>query len=1044
MITRRKINFNNITQGGKPCLKPKIQFESLSDCVSLACINKNSIEIEVLDDCPNPCFRVIIECEDCHSCPPDIRDICLCTNSDDCPVCEVCIDGLCTELCPDRLCDPNTETCVDCISADDCECDQVCINGECACPADKIVNNKGCCVDCLDNSDCPPCTRCIGGECIPVNCPDGVCDPNTDSCVECNSSSDCSDPNECCVNRECICCSGYVRNSATGLCEEEPECVRDSDCSVCEICVDGECQPRICPEGFICVNDICVEECDCENKDCSGNKVCVNQNASTCYCTSCDGMCNNSNDCLEGCYCDEGNCKKNPCLETDCDTGYDCGVGCGCINGKCLPCTSLDCGTTTCADANGCECLNNECVNSNCVGTCNNASDCAPGCGCFEGQCTSCEDLSCGFPCDSATGCGCPNGDVCEYIGGLCNEDGLTATFQTNVQGGTGSTTDALTQSNSVQAIGLNTSPYLYYKHSFSYSVGNSSGGVWEYSPSQGSWTTLSPSGTNLTLGHGSSPVNHNLYGFLVRFTDSDGQRSITWQTNWNASLGDVKDPNVWVTSVVNNSGAGYSGTPPTVTRSICTNKASFAIAGNLIKTGGTGNLNVSLNGSPSGNCAEVTITGCGTWEGTINVVCQGQVYTIPVESLSIEHHCCDPADPNCGGDSGSCEGVDVTTIDLIQQNLFGQGSNAGHVMVVPDPASLPFIVVYNLSGISWGVTGDTSMVGPMGPGVIVKRGVDGCVTFSATAGACEEMEGQLCFDDCEYEVALAPTGGDNEYIAILSHDIGLFPEYVDWYEDGNSVPGGVPGSGVIMGTKVVSESTTTIKVVVEFDDPCEEVEDEITREICEEICNEIEIPTDGNGYLDFSINYTNTDNNDFTVSFNAAGRGLSAIISDIATHFSSADPCFTGAEPQGELIRLYGSITVNSVSAEIPPNPSFNAPGGGIATSEFSCNGGGGFNPPNTRCISFPLENTGTYYIHAGGENVAIELSQFAQPIQSNFPEFSKKVAEIIVENLNVPAITVYGQEYGGNFNIILQSSVDLTVDYNSIGNTVSGNCPA
>ena len=419
-MEKNKICLNNITQGGVACKNPTITWTNAEDtCLLINCIDDNCVIVQVPEDCEERCVTFILDCQDCDQCPPVIITRCLCDSNEDCGNCENCVNGFCTpKECPGQVCDPATGDCVNCIDDENCPCNQVCIANNCQCAdPSQFINDKGCCVDCLDDEDCPECHVCVGGTCVPVVCPDGVCNPDTRTCVECLTAGDCTGDNECCIGSRCACCPGYYRDP-NGDCVEIPECNSDDDCPECFVCVGGDCVPQVCPAGKVCVDGDCVDECDCYNPQCSGGRACLPHYSGTCYCVDCKGSCSTQNDCGEGCLCVNGQCVTNPCSGL-CVTGSDCGPGCGCVNGRCQPCSTFNC--ADCAIVNGCDCIGGTCVDSPCDSPCVDGRDCAFGCGCRNNNCVACESVSC------ATNANCPEGCYCD--GGTCKANPCAEVF---------------------------------------------------------------------------------------------------------------------------------------------------------------------------------------------------------------------------------------------------------------------------------------------------------------------------------------------------------------------------------------------------------------------------------------------------------------------------------------------------------------------------------------------------------------------------------------------------------------------------------------
>ena len=295
------------------CSNLDVQFDK-PECINIKCLydsSTNSIKITVPEDCEPECIYATVTCLDdkCDDCETtqDLK-ICPCTGIDDCDDCEACIDNICVSLCDeDEFC--KNDTCVECDEANPCPDGKNCNNGNCECPPGTYENADGKCVEC-ENGDTNGCLLCVNGEWVPRECEEGVCDPDDGDCVDCLKSGDCTGVNECCVDKDCVCCPGYVRNPVTGECEPKGPCEKDSDCPECEICTDEGCQPVVCPEGFICVDGDCVPECDCSEGGCPDGSACVPHptQVGKCYCKDCtqfecDGECENE----YGCGCDEDN-----------------------------------------------------------------------------------------------------------------------------------------------------------------------------------------------------------------------------------------------------------------------------------------------------------------------------------------------------------------------------------------------------------------------------------------------------------------------------------------------------------------------------------------------------------------------------------------------------------------------------------------------------------------------------------------------------------------------------------------------------------------
>ncbi len=409
-IQRFKLCLDNLVQGGETCKNPTILWQGLGflefNCLDPNC---NCAEVQIPEGATEKCFNVIIDCqEECDKCPTQVIRRCLCDKNSDCGECEICgPDGICISRCPSgKVC--KDDICVGCKDSSDCPDGKICVGGECVCPPGTPYTLPfGRCGECLSDEHCPPCTRCVDGTCVPIDCGTGVCDPKKNDCVECTSSGDCG-TNECCIGNKCECCDGFEYNPITGECDPIGQCTTDEECPECYICVGDECIPRVCPTGYICIDDECRKVCECEAGPCSKTEACIPYNGEICYCEPCSGSCTDNGDCGYGCYCDNGNCKPNPCSSVACGTSVDCGEGCGCYNGVCTPCISLNCTNDECDDVEGCKCFGQKCKQDPCSGPCDNGADCGDGCGCLDGVCVSCDKLSCvGTECADVLGCTC-------------------------------------------------------------------------------------------------------------------------------------------------------------------------------------------------------------------------------------------------------------------------------------------------------------------------------------------------------------------------------------------------------------------------------------------------------------------------------------------------------------------------------------------------------------------------------------------------------------------------------------------------------------
>lgn len=414
--SRLTIQVSNILQGGKTCSNPSISVHLISGLAMPCPVVDGKIEVQLDGLEGQSCFDLVIDCEDCNTCPPQVKRICLCDDNSQCSDCETCINGICTPICPeDEFCDNGI--CKDCLVDGDCLCNKECINGSCTCPPDKPHEYNGCCYEC-EEGDTDGCQVCTGGRFVPKDCGAYQLNPETCACEECLDSGDCTEPNTCCVSGQCECCPGYYFDPLSSSCLPIPDCQGAEDCPDCFTCVNGTCQEVTCPAGYVrtgIAGSCCVKECDCDNPSCPEGGSCVEYENGSCYCKPCSGSCNSNNDCGVGCGCYDGQCKPKPKgCEGPCYNASDCGFGCGCLDGECVDCKTLGCNNNDdCLRAEGCDCINGNCDKSDCDSPCIDADDCDNGCGCKDNDCVKCTN----FPC--VTDANCPEG--CNCVNGLCN-----------------------------------------------------------------------------------------------------------------------------------------------------------------------------------------------------------------------------------------------------------------------------------------------------------------------------------------------------------------------------------------------------------------------------------------------------------------------------------------------------------------------------------------------------------------------------------------------------------------------------------------------
>lgn len=362
-----------------------------------------------------------------------------------------------------------------------CLCSELCglIENDCT---DAIDNDFDGIIDCEDiDCDNQPCTPldicaegavCSSGSCqgTPMDC-DDFNDCTDDSCNQgfcindINTSNACTDFNSC-TNDICD-ESGFC--ASQNLPDGEP-CDDESDCTVNDICIEGQCLgdriPEDCENGLdddcdgftdgddsdcgspVTIEDICDDNedndgdtlTDCLDPDCDG-LVCMDEgNPCTddiCSLSFCDHFSNDLNTCSDGNPCTDDACSFGDCIGTNndsnpCDDDNDCTMEDFCQLGICQGnpvvcnddnvCTNDICITGACSfiplDGNPCASDNNACTDDLCnAGICehinNNTNICTD-----DLACTSGDHCSAGL-CTGTPGVeNCSNGidDDCDFL----------------------------------------------------------------------------------------------------------------------------------------------------------------------------------------------------------------------------------------------------------------------------------------------------------------------------------------------------------------------------------------------------------------------------------------------------------------------------------------------------------------------------------------------------------------------------------------------------------------------------------------------------
>jgi hypothetical protein len=297
----------------------------------------------------------------------------------------------------------------------------------------------------------------------------------TSDAMGCTPGDECDDGDPCTIDDTC---------NDSGSCLGTPySCDDGKECTE-GICLgDGECDYNINP-GYCLISGLCYTEGDFHPKN--GCRECITSVSKVEWSNDDTNECGDSDACIEGDYCDSGECiagttpvecdDKNPCTdntcepaegcvfiphELECDDEDACTENDVCTDGTCagveLSCDDdNDCTDDSCDPAIGCvnednsepcddgsECTwGDTCANGECTGeatvcddddACNGNETCDPETGCLDGEPLVCDDDdACNGveTCDSAEGCvagealECDNGNICDGMESCVPESG--------------------------------------------------------------------------------------------------------------------------------------------------------------------------------------------------------------------------------------------------------------------------------------------------------------------------------------------------------------------------------------------------------------------------------------------------------------------------------------------------------------------------------------------------------------------------------------------------------------------------------------------
>ena len=690
---------------------------------------------------------------------------------------------------------------------------------------------------CENDTQCGPCSSCNEYKKVcESDCEDGqVCDGG---CVNCSDIQPC--PNgQICVGGDCKCPPGKVK--------------------VGDKCVD-DCIINECPDGYRCTEDGCVL-IECEEGVYNAEKdECVECNK-TSDCQDPTKRCvDNGCDCIDG-YMVNPEDPEGPCIpEPPCEFDTDCGDPC-----------------KVCGE-DGCEPLNcppdHSCFNGTCYPHCDPNDPIPQGYGVIvvEGQslCIPCSDLDCNNECGLAAGCECTDGENCEgddcpdlhsVLAAIQYEAGTPGVYE-------GDNENLVGVVNSITAAGTLFSADSQYfstvrNHSFSLTVNDPSnsmtGGNWYYSPQSGVKGLL-PSSTgsgSSTVNFSLSDLNFNSAYFYIIFEANDGRyvRFKTYFTqpttvdNYPMAQG-LQMSNVWesVPEIGEGAQGNYVGGTAPVTKICFTPMVDVAVSntGAFIINPDSGNtLDVNFIQIDSEGCLIYETSGCGVWNGTIDIECKGTIVTIDLPEIFIdESACCEGAD--CGG-GGGCADDDATPVDISNHILAYPfyGADNEHSIQLEISENNPnspvsFEDLWNL-GVDitdcWQVD-DQSVSGGIyndiyddQSGIYTEAELDFSVgnvkirfgqECSGILGSCEAVSGCRTYDICNHATMIIidkNTGnlateqsysgsGTMDFIAIFSlpntpnlvYTWGALPNGVEWV-------GGVPSTTMLNGV-AVSEGT--------------------------------------------------------------------------------------------------------------------------------------------------------------------------------------------------------------------------------------------
>ena len=258
-----------------------------------------------------------------------------------------------------------------------------------------------------------PCTN--DTQCPPQN----ICSRQTQTCIP--KPSQCASDFDCPQDQFC--------NSATQECRfRDAQCTRDDECDLNQRCEDRRCIDECngaCPDGFLCIADVC-ERPQCQSADdCPEALPLCEEQICVAPPLVCEPECGLNEICIEGQCTPRPSCEELPCPEgswcwdeacVECLTDAQCGEGRSCdlqihqcvegLRGQpCVPCGLFE-------EEWGSECgVGFVCVDgvSGCRKACQSEEDCG-GLECYNGGCMG------PYGDETCLGLECQSGQDCESL----------------------------------------------------------------------------------------------------------------------------------------------------------------------------------------------------------------------------------------------------------------------------------------------------------------------------------------------------------------------------------------------------------------------------------------------------------------------------------------------------------------------------------------------------------------------------------------------------------------------------------------------------